>query len=198
MRYVIVDLEATCWPQGASPERMEIIEIGAVLLASSRGPVSGEFASFVKPVESPELSAFCMQLTSIRQEDVDNAESFPKVLPRFIEWIGPEPFTLCSWGAYDLNQLRQDCRRHGLELPGVFERHVNLKQEYSRLRGVKPMGMKRALAREGIRLEGSHHRGIDDARNIAKLASLILPEVEAGAGRELTSGAGENLPDDGG
>jgi len=184
MRYVIVDLEATCWQEGASPDRMEIIELGAVLLASSRGPVAGEFGSFVKPVASPELSAFCTQLTSIRQADVDQAEPFPEVLPRFIAWIGPEPFTLCSWGAYDLRQLRQDCLRHRLELPAAFERHINLKQEYSRLRGGRPMGMKRALAREGIPLEGSHHRGIDDARNIAKLALLFLPEIEAGADHE--------------
>ena len=55
MRYVIVDLEATCW-EGGSPDRMEIIEIGSVLLESSRGPLSREFDAFVRPVESPQLS----------------------------------------------------------------------------------------------------------------------------------------------
>ena len=99
---------------------------------------------------------------------------------RYLDWIGPEPFTLCSWGAYDLNQFRKDCRRHVLELPPTFERHVNLKQEHSRLRRVKPMGMSRALVKEDIPLEGTHHRGIDDARNIAKLARIILPEIETG------------------
>jgi inhibitor of KinA sporulation pathway (predicted exonuclease) len=29
--------------------------------------------------------------------------------------------------------------------------------------------MKGALEREGISMEGTHHRGIDDARNIAKI-----------------------------
>jgi 3'-5' exoribonuclease 1 len=178
VRYVIVDLEATCWEAGSTPERMEIIEIGSVLLESSAGPVSREFASFVKPVASPQLSDFCTQLTSIRQEDVDEAGTFREVLPRFLEWIGPEPYTLCSWGAYDLNQFRQDCRRHNLPFPEAFERHVNLKKEYSRLRGVKPMGMKGALAQEGMPLEGTHHRGIDDARNIARLAQIVLPALE--------------------
>ena len=180
MRYVVVDLEATCWERGGSPDRMEIIEIGSVLLESASGPVSREFDAFVRPVVSPELSAFCTKLTSIRQEDVDRADPFPAVLSRFLEWIGPEPFTLCSWGAYDLNQFRKDCRRHGLELPSTFERHVNLKQAHARLRRVKPMGMKRALEKEKIPLEGTHHRGLDDARNIAKLAEIILPEIEPG------------------
>lgn len=181
MRYVIVDLEATCWETGTSPDRMEIIEIGAVLLESSAGPASREFASFVKPVASPRLSDFCRQLTSIRQEDVDAAGYFWEVFPRFVEWIGAEPFVLCSWGVYDLNQLRRDCDRHQLAFPPEFERHINLKEQYSRLRGVRPTGMKGALAREGLALEGTHHRGMDDARNIARLAQIILPAVEAAA-----------------
>lgn len=179
MRYVIVDLEATCWAQGNNPDRMEIIEIGAVLLESASGPVRKEFASFVKPVASPQLSEFCTELTSIRQEDVDSAEHFFTVFPRFLEWIGDEPFRLCSWGAYDLNQFRKDCERHKFALPASFANHINLKQEFSRVKSVKPKGMKGALEMMGIPLEGTHHRGIDDARNIAKLAQIILPQIEA-------------------
>ena len=77
MRYVIVDLEATCWEKGTSPDRQEIIEIGAVSLDSNVGPASEEFACFVRPIIRPFLSAFCVQLTGVRQEDVDQAEFFP-------------------------------------------------------------------------------------------------------------------------
>src|SRR5690606_10631645 len=100
-----------------------------------------------------------------------------------------EPFILCSWGAYDLAQFQVDCHRHGLELPASFTRHVNLKKQYARLRGIRPCGMARALAPAGLKLEGTHHRGIDDARNIARLAALVLPRLESSgevpdAGRE--------------
>ena len=30
-----------------------------------------------------------------------------------------------------------------------------------------------------IKLEGTHHRALDDARNIAKIAQAILPRTEA-------------------
>jgi inhibitor of KinA sporulation pathway (predicted exonuclease) len=190
VRYVIVDLEATCWETGQTPDRMEIIEIGAVLLEASTGPASGEFAAFVKPVASPRLSEFCKQLTSIRQEDIDRAGYFWEVFPQFLEWIGSEPYTLCSWGAYDLNQLRRDCERHQIPFPQAFERHVNLKRAYSELRRVRPMGMRGALMREGLELEGTHHRGIDDARNIARLAQIILPPLE-NAGRPGQDGPGK-------
>jgi inhibitor of KinA sporulation pathway (predicted exonuclease) len=158
---------------------MEIIEIGAVRLADGAGPVDGEFSSFVRPVVATRLSEFCTRLTSIRQQDVDRAPHFWEVFPKFVEWIGPDPFVLCSWGGYDLNQFRQDCHRHHLALPTTFERHVNLKKEFARLRNVRICGMAKALQIAGIPLEGTHHRAADDARNIAKLATWILPRLEA-------------------
>jgi 3'-5' exoribonuclease 1 len=183
MRYIIVDLEATCWegtgnyyPAGVRPN--EIIEIGAVVLPSAASSAADEFGRFVRPVAKPELSDFCIKLTSITQADVDSAAIFPAVFQGFVNWIGPEPFVLCSWGQYDLNQFRADCGRHDFPLPATFERHVNVKKEFARVFKVRPCGMAEALKHAGLPLEGQHHRGIDDARNIAKLARLVLPVLE--------------------
>ena len=179
MRYVIVDLEATCWEKGTDRLRMEIIEIGAVLLASGEGPVVSEFGEFVRPVVEPTLSDFCRQLTHIRQHDVDSADRFPAVFARFLHWIGAEPFMLCSWGAYDLDQFRTDCGRHAVPFPASFERHINLKREFAVLHKSKPCGMAAALRRMNLPLEGTHHRARDDARNIARIARSLLPILEA-------------------
>jgi inhibitor of KinA sporulation pathway (predicted exonuclease) len=178
MQYIIVDLEATCWEDADRREEMEIIEIGAVRLATAQGPVAGEYGAFVRPAVS-EINDFCQNLTSIRPEDVAASPTFPEAIELFIEWIGPEPYFLCSWGKYDLTQFERDFARHGMDLPRAFARHINLKLEFSRLRGGRPQAMKEALQRAGLPLEGKHHRGIDDARNIAKLAMLILPQLEA-------------------
>lgn len=178
MRYVIVDLEATCWEGGLNIEQMEIIEIGAVILESSTGPILEEFNAFVRPVIHPVLSEYCMQLTSIRQKEVDEADDFKTVFPGFIDWIGAQSFTLCSWGDYDLKQFRVDCERHKISLPDSFLRHINLKQEFANLKRIKPCGMAKALDILGAKLEGTHHRAIDDVRNIAKIAVQVLPIVE--------------------
>jgi inhibitor of KinA sporulation pathway (predicted exonuclease) len=178
MRYVIVDLEATCWEKDTNPTRMEIIEIGAVLLPSSDGQPVSEFARFVKPIVEPVLSDFCIQLTSIQQRDVDQAEYFYTVFPDFLAWIGDEEFTLCSWGSYDLNQFRTDCKRHSLPFPPAFEQHLNLKKEFAAWRGVKRCGMRTALAILNLPLEGQHHRAMDDARNTTAIARLLLPDIE--------------------
>ena len=179
MRFIIVDLEASCW-EGVRSADSETIEIGAVALAGASGPVAGEFGAFIRPVVHPVLSDFCRQLTHIEQADVDAADYFPETLRRLRTWIGSEPFRLCSWGNYDLNQLGVDCRRHNLELPPTFERgYINLKKEFARAFKVKRCGMAKALEVAGLLLEGTHHRGADDARNIARLAMLTLPRLEA-------------------
>jgi 3'-5' exoribonuclease 1 len=178
MRYIVVDLEATCWENIRDFSRMEIIEIGAVELPFSESPSCREFDKFIHPVVEPKLSDFCQQLTSIRQQDVEQADYFWTVFPEFVEWIGESPFILCSWGAYDLTQIHTDCNRHGLKMPASFEKHMNLKKIFAQIMGVKVCGMKQALVHAGLHLEGTHHRGIDDARNIAKLAMQILPRLE--------------------
>jgi 3'-5' exoribonuclease 1 len=179
VRYIIVDLEATCWENVRDYDRMETIEIGAVELPAGDAPPGREFSRFIRPVAEPQLSDFCQRLTTIRQRDVDGADYFWAVFPEFLSWIGTEPFILCSWGEYDLTQFRVDCRRHGLIFPASFERHLNLKKQFARIFGCKVSGMARALAQAGLPLEGTHHRGIDDARNIARLAALVLPQWEA-------------------
>jgi 3'-5' exoribonuclease 1 len=178
MRYVIVDLEATCWEKGTRPGRMEIIEIGAVILPSASGEATSEFGEFVCPVMRPILSEFCIKLTGIQQNDIEGAGTFPDVFPRFIEWIGPEQYVLCSWGAYDLRQFQTDCRRHQLTFPQEFKQHLNMKRLFAEQEGIKPCTMKEALWRLKIPLTGKHHRAIDDALNIAKIARIILPRME--------------------
>ncbi len=179
MRYIVVDLEATCWANVRDRDRMEIIEIGAVELLSASEPYCREFAQFVRPVAEPTLSDFCQQLTTIRQTQIDRAKSFVDVFPAFLNWIGSDPFALCSWGAYDQSQFRVDCERHQLPWPESFDTHINLKKEFAKVYQIKPKGMKEVMAHVGLQLIGTHHRGIDDARNISQLANLVLPVLES-------------------
>ena len=170
--YLIVDLEATCSDNGIIPRHeMEIIEIGAVMLNRATWEMDSEFQKFIQPVRHPQLTAFCTELTSIKQQDVDQAQQFPEVVSLFKEWIYSS-FTnhiFCSWGNYDKKQFIQDCAFHHVPYPFASE-HINIKQEFSEYLGVsKGFGMVQALKELGIELKGIHHRGIDDARNIAAI-----------------------------
>lgn len=169
MNYIVVDLEATCWEE-KNRHQNEIIEIGAVLIDENKTVVS-EFEQFVRPLKHPVLSDFCTSLTSITQTDVDNAPLFFEAVEVFQQWIHKHGayFLLCSWGYYDKRQLQDDCKLHGVPTTWL-ENHINLKHQYAHIKKLRrSIGMKNALMSEGMELEGTHHRGIDDARNIAKI-----------------------------
>lgn len=174
--FVIYDLEATCWQDKKfRVDDMEIIEIGAVMLdAGTLLPVR-DFQCFVKPLRHPDLSTFCSELTGIRQSQVEKAPVFREAMIEFSNWIGSRPVKLCSWGEFDDRMLKKECERHGTIMPESMIEHVNLKTEFAKIYGTKPsIGFQAALGRLGMEFEGRQHRGIDDARNIAKVAQQLL------------------------
>ena len=175
MNYVIVDLEATCWESDQSTEDMEIIEIGAVLLKGNTFQSFSDFDQFVKPIINPYLSDFCMQLTNITQRQVDEALIYKKAFQSFLVWIGEEPFKLCSWGKFDFDLFVLENKRVNIGFPENFMGHINLKELYARAFNTKPnIGLKKALQKQSMVFHGNPHRGIDDARNTARIAQMIL------------------------
>lgn len=102
---------------------------------------------------------------------VNEASEFPEALHAFKKWIKTfdEQFILCSWGHYDRVQFKNDCVLNGLDTKWT-ENHISLKHQYAKFKKLRrPIGMKKALKREKLALTGTHHRGIDDVRNIAKI-----------------------------
>lgn len=178
-RYLVIDFEATCCDQGTVPrEHMEIIEIGAVMVEAAGFRVVDEFQSFIRPVRHPRLTAFCTQLTSIQQADVDAAPGFKEAISNFKAWLYQySGFVFCSWGDYDLKQLRQDCDFHKLPYP-ISAPHINVKRQMTERQGLaKKPGLGQAVRLVGLEFSGTHHRGIDDARNIARLLPFAFGDV---------------------
>jgi inhibitor of KinA sporulation pathway (predicted exonuclease) len=176
---LVVDLEATCDDRTVSrpslvPKReMETIEIGAVLVDKHTLRPLRELCQFVRPIRHPILTPFCRELTSIRQSDVDAAPRFPEAVDAVMRFIDGKRVLLCTWGDFDKNQLAQDGSYHGIRVPFAMH-HLNIKRRFSEVLGIpKKLGMEGALKRAGLELVGTHHRGIDDARNIARLLPWI-------------------------
>jgi len=168
-----MDLEATCWEKKQADKDQEIIEIGAVKLNHHLEKVD-EFNCFVRPVENPVLSNFCSDLTNITQRNIDQAEIFADVFPKFLKWIGKSSYYIISWGQYDIKQIRIDCRKHSLKFPKKFrKKHINLKTQFAQDYRIKPCGMAQALQMLKLPLKGRHHRGIDDARNLVEIFRAI-------------------------
>lgn len=165
----VVDVEATCWEGQPPPGAVsEIIEIGLTVVDLAAGRRLAKHRILVRPARS-RVSAFCTELTGLTQEAVDGGLSFAdacRLLAREHR-AGLRPWA--SWGDYDRNQFTRQCG--ATEVPYPFGRvHTNAKAVFTEAYGLrKRPGMARALAVAGLPLEGRHHRGEDDAWNIAAL-----------------------------
>lgn len=177
MNYIIFDIEATCWDGAPLSDIQEIIEIGAVMI-NDYGEELGSYNRFILPIVCPTLSPFCKKLTSITQEDVNKAKTFPTVIEEFQDWaeVFDEDYMLCSWGDFDRKIFISNCELHKMESDWA-EQHINLKQQYREIKNYsKAIGLKAAVRKEGFEFTGTHHRGISDAENLAKIFTKYLDE----------------------
>jgi inhibitor of KinA sporulation pathway (predicted exonuclease) len=169
-KIIIIDLEATCW-QSAVPQGQEneIIEIGLAVLDSETGEITKNQGILIKPQRS-SVSPFCTELTTITKELLDkNGISFEEAIDKLVDEYSPDLYTWASYGQYDLTMLKKQCKSFGIQYP-MGEQHINVKEAFAGKFGLqKPTGMNGALHLLNIPLEGTHHRGIDDAKNIAKI-----------------------------
>ncbi|MEM9074955.1 MAG: 3'-5' exonuclease [Myxococcota bacterium] len=182
---VVLDFEATCDDKNP-PDPQEIIEFPSVLLRTDTFAVVDEFEAFVRPVHHPTLTTFCRELTSIEQADVDAAKPFPEVLDAHLGWLASHglpteaaelPYALVTCGDWDLRSMfPAQLRASSLDyVPQPYRQWINVKVPFKNWnRKQARTGMARMLELLDLKLEGRHHRGIDDSRNIAKIVRALV------------------------
>jgi inhibitor of KinA sporulation pathway (predicted exonuclease) len=176
---LIIDIESRCWndrpPIG---QEIEIIEIGVCIMEAKTGKISQNEGILVKPQFS-KVSPFCTELTSITQQMLDDEGIlFEDALDILRAEYDSEDLTWASYGNYDLNMLQNQARRFNLDYP-VSDDHIKVKTLFGELHPTvrKSVGMARALGELNLTLEGTHHRGVDDAKNIAKILHWCLQKL---------------------
>lgn len=173
---IIIDLEATCWEQDGDYQRRrsEIIEVGVCKMDADTGELIKSEGILVKPVHS-EISAFCTRLTSITPQMVErDGVSLKEACQKLEETYSSKKLTWASYGAYDRTMLNEQCTRLGIAYP-VSRQHINVKVLFSEVYKLgRGIGMAGALRMLNLPLEGAHHRGVDDAKNIAKILYRLL------------------------
>ncbi|AGM07164.1 hypothetical protein AORI_4580 [Amycolatopsis keratiniphila] len=178
----VIDVEATCW-EGQPPAGSvnEIIEIGLTVVDVSAGRRVSRHRVLIRPVRST-VSDFCTELTGLTQAEVERGVSFGEACRILVEEYEAGERPWASWGEYDRRQFARQSQADGVAYPFGYpaERtHTNAKAVFAAVYGLrKKPGMDRALQIAGLPLEGRHHRGEDDAWNIA---ALVLDLVGRGA-----------------
>lgn len=163
----IVDVEATCWDGQPPPGQVnEIIEIGLTVVDLAEGTRLHKHRILVRP-ERSRVSTFCTELTSLTQEEVDQGVPFAEACRLLAKEHESNRRPWASWGDYDRKQFMRQCK--DIEYPFGSD-HTNAKLRFTEAHNLrKRPGMAQALEIAGLPLEGRHHRGDDDAWNIAAL-----------------------------
>ena len=173
-RVLVIDIEATCW-EGTIPEgqESEIIEVGICTLEVASGQRLEKRSILVKPIHS-QVSPFCTQLTTLTQEQVAQGIPFAEACALLQADYRAKDRVWASYGDYDRQLFEHQCQSQKIAYP-FSSRHINIKTLVALQRALpRELGMAAALRLLELPLEGTHHRGDDDAWNIAQILSLLL------------------------
>eukprot|EP00551_Chaetoceros_affinis_P005593 CAMPEP_0203671986 /NCGR_PEP_ID=MMETSP0090-20130426/7626_1 /ASSEMBLY_ACC=CAM_ASM_001088 /TAXON_ID=426623 /ORGANISM="Chaetoceros affinis, Strain CCMP159" /LENGTH=209 /DNA_ID=CAMNT_0050537197 /DNA_START=53 /DNA_END=682 /DNA_ORIENTATION=- len=185
---LILDFEATC-DERKQPKPQEIIEFPTLLYNVQNRAVEKTFHYYIKPDVNRQLSEFCTDLTGITQNQVANGISLEKALQEHENWLLENnlllhdlsnechSFVYLTCGDWDLNVcLPRQLKHTNDKVPGHFRQWLNIKKEFSKTYKTKARGMAGMLNILGLDLEGRHHSGIDDCRNIARICTQMLDD----------------------
>jgi len=179
---LVIDIESTCW-QGQVPppgQMSEIIEVGLCLVDVAKLERTEMRSILIRPVRS-QISEFCTRLTTLRPDDFRSAGTLADAVSILKREYRSLERLWASWGDYDRNQFVRVCKE--LTVPYPFgPRHLNIKTLFAVAHGdADESGLDEACQRLGRPLEGTHHRGVDDAWNIAGILCELLARIR-GAG----------------
>ena len=168
---IVIDVESTCWePASSKPkdEMSEIIEIGVTVVDISKLEIKTNVSILIKPCRST-ITAFCTKLTTLTPEIVNQGISYREACDKLCNDFASQNKTMISWGDYDRKMFEKNGTYHNCKYP-FGPRHLNLKNCFTILHGLsREPGMEEVLDMLKIPLEGTHHRGCDDSKNIAKI-----------------------------
>lgn len=203
----VIDFEATCEAQTEIPSqrpkrRYEIIEFPIVLVDLKAGEVIDHFHSFVRPSKDNEiLSDFCTALTGITQEQVAKAPTFLQVLSRVTTWLeglsidlrppidqmeqGPPRDAVRNWaivtdGRTDLEQFFSDAiESNGIAYPAwALGPYIDSRAAFAKATNAGSVPIVQQLQHFRLDFVGRQHSGLDDARNIARIALQLRDKLE--------------------
>ena len=173
-KIVIVDIEATCWRE-EPPQNQEsdIIEIGVVALDVGQLHLDAKKSILVKPTRST-VSAFCTELTSLTQEQVQEGLPLAEACSLLRHEYETKDRLWASYGDYDRRMFERCCA--ALAVPYPFGHgHLNVKSLFAVSLGLPyEVGLKTALRKMGLQFVGKSHRGDDDALNVGRLLATLL------------------------
>jgi inhibitor of KinA sporulation pathway (predicted exonuclease) len=176
-KLIVIDVESTCDDPRPSWQG-EVIEVGVCFLDLRTLEITDQRGILVKPERTP-ITPFCTSLTTITPELIAReGKSLFEAMVILQEQYKIRERTWASWGDYDRNQLIKDCNSKKFGFPGERSSHINIKNVLAVECGWdRESGLDLALKRWNMKLEGTHHRGKDDAVNVARIYAAHIASI---------------------
>ncbi|XWS52115.1 hypothetical protein CRYUN_Cryun11dG0039400 [Craigia yunnanensis] len=182
--------------------KVEILEFPVLLMDAKSLGVVDFFHRFVRPSKMSEQAINKYIEGKYGEIGVDRvwhdtAQPFEEVIQQFEAWLTQHhlwekkrggcltraSFVTC--GNWDLKtKVPQQCMVSGIKLPPYFMEWVNLKDVYLNFYEREARGMMSMMKQLDIPLLGSHHLGVDDTKNIARVLQHMLAD---GAHMQITA-----------
>lgn len=165
--FVVFDLEAT----GLSPERNEIIEIGAVRIED--GTMVDTFDTLLRP--TGEVPEFIQHMTGIAEGMLQAQPTLAEVWPRFAQFAA-DAIWVAHNASYDMGMLRGALKRQNVNLPNlpVVDTQDLILLFHPNIDSLRLDDVCRHL---GVPL-GDAHRAAADARAAAQIFCMLLGQLE--------------------
>ncbi|MCR5355149.1 MAG: PolC-type DNA polymerase III [Lachnospiraceae bacterium] len=182
--YVVFDLETT----GFNADKNNIIEIGAVKVVN--GEIVDKFSEFVNPKEP--IPYRITMLTSIRDEDVLDAETIDVILPRFMEFCKGSVMVAHN-ADFDMTFIQKNCERLGLECNYTYVDTVPISRYL--LPHLSKFKLDNVAKAVKVSLE-NHHRAVDDAGCTAEIFVKFISMLHDRGIDDLQTLNDKAMPDD--
>jgi inhibitor of KinA sporulation pathway (predicted exonuclease) len=173
----------------AQPSK-RIIQIGACVGNIRTGQIFDKISLFVNPQE--KLTPFIMDLTKIKQEDVDNGytlEEAYRKLQKMHENYGCFINSIC-WGGGDSIELLEQLKQNNPHFEGwcFGRRWIDTKTLFIswRLANGRQVqgGLAKAMTKVGLKFIGQKHNAMDDSVNTFHMYCKMLGLLVSNDGNE--------------
>lgn len=178
---LVVDVESTCWEGSPPPgQTSEIIEVGLCTIDLKTLARTEKRSILIQPIQS-EISEFCTDLTTLTPGMFSHAGTLADAVQILKKEYHSKDRLWASWGDYDRRQFERVCQQQEVGYP-FGTSHLNVKTLFAfGLGRGHEMGLDGAYKLLGQTMEGTHHRGDDDAWNIAGILCHLLKSMRSEA-----------------
>ena len=163
--FVVFDLETT----GLNASDCHIIEIGAVYV--SGGQITDRFSEFVNP--DVPIPFRITEVTSIRDDDVRDAETIESILPKFKDFC-KDAVLVAHNAEFDTACIKAECEREGIDWTFTYADTMTMAGFLYPDMG--KLTLDAVAKRMNVSLEG-HHRAVNDAECTAEIFVKMVAEL---------------------